>query len=884
VALFRCEHCDLTKPVPDKYLGRKVRCPECGKDSPVIADVPEIALPASLEEEGTGAVFRCSACGHEEAADPASLGEERRCANCGGAGAVRPVRREVRVPTPEDVNLDDLAESLGEGPSAYRLEMEKERKENSARPTLLLEEGEHRPSLLQGGILGNLVSGVASGLLGMLFGAALAVLLLGAAWVDAWFGLAFGAVLLASVAGSLLMAARSGVYFGLAAPDPTGCAVLGMVVGGMAGAMPGAPAEAVAATAVAAGVSLALGMGLLAWLTWASGNGNWTRFLPVQILCGVPAALGFSVLAAAWRFLLGPEAESTSLLLVMADLPSAFASGAVWTWLPAVLLGAALLAGFRKAYHPLPLVLVLLLACALPHWLAAAGLDLPETLAPGGRSLHYAFDPSFVAGHYGADFLGRIDWAVLGRFKVDLAAGAVLLLSLSMYKLSRVENEMRREIDLARELRVLGSGNLLSGLLGGAPLSFCLGRSLGARRGGAGGPLAGLVAALVLTAGLFHAGELVELLPPYVVGGTLVFLGLALVRRWLFDVRREFFRSDDYMLLVLTFVVTLAGGVTLGTGTGLALAMIVSVTRYGAGGVIRQKLSGSNHRSHVDRAPVQLAHLKAHGGAILVVRLQGFVTVGALHGVIREVLGRMADPDAHHLSTVIVDFSSVRRLGSAMNQGFARLEALGLEHDLAMVLTSLPFEVEERLQQEGYEDEGRVGGLRIFQNLDFAMEWAEDRILEEAGLLHMEEASLPDLLRPVFPDPDQIPYLMKLLQPVKIKAGQDVFRQGDPSDSMYFIQSGWFRVELELPDGKTLRLKKMGPGAVFGEMGLYTDSVRSASVTAAESGVVYRLSKKRIALIETRLPRLKSSIDRYLVNLLAGRVADANAMARDLMR
>jgi SulP family sulfate permease len=101
---------------------------------------------------------------------------------------------------------------------------------------------------------------------------------------------------------------------------------------------------------------------------------------------------------------------------------------------------------------------------------------------------------------------------------------------------------------------------------------------------------------------------------------------------------------------------------------------------------------------------------------------------------------------------------------------------------------------------------------------------------------------------------------------------------------MYFIQSGWFRVELELPDGKTLRLKKMGPGAVFGEMGLYTDSVRSASVTAAESGVVYRLSKKRIALIETRLPRLKSSIDRYLVNLLAGRVADANAMARDLMR
>ncbi len=56
---------------------------------------------------------------------------------------------------------------------------------------------------------------------------------------------------------------------------------------------------------------------------------------------------------------------------------------------------------------------------------------------------------------------------------------------------------------------------------------------------------------------------------------------------------------------------------------------------------------------------------------------------------------------------------------------------------------------------------------------------------------------------------------MKVLKRVSVSKGEAVFRQGDESDSMYFVESGRLDVELELEGGKLLRLKKVGPGAVL---------------------------------------------------------------------
>jgi SulP family sulfate permease len=55
-------------------------------------------------------------------------------------------------------------------------------------------------------------------------------------------------------------------------------------------------------------------------------------------------------------------------------------------------------------------------------------------------------------------------------------------------------------------------------------------------------------------------------------------------------------------------------------------------------------------------------------------------------------------------------------------------------------------------------------------------------------------------------------------------------------------------------------------------------------VRANEPAVVYRLSRRRLSMLQEKLPPLATSLDRFLVNLLARRVAHADLMVRDLMR
>ncbi len=71
---------------------------------------------------------------------------------------------------------------------------------------------------------------------------------------------------------------------------------------------------------------------------------------------------------------------------------------------------------------------------------------------------------------------------------------------------------------------------------------------------------------------------------------------------------------------------------------------------------------------------------------------------------------------------------------------------------------------------------------------------------------------------------------------VDVAAGTVVIREGDPADRFYVIVDGTFDVDQATPDGGSRRLRTMGPDEVFGEIGLLTESPRSATVQAATDG------------------------------------------------
>ena len=73
-----------------------------------------------------------------------------------------------------------------------------------------------------------------------------------------------------------------------------------------------------------------------------------------------------------------------------------------------------------------------------------------------------------------------------------------------------------------------------------------------------------------------------------------------------------------------------------------------------------------------------------------------------------------------------------------------------------------------------------------------------------------------------------------LAVPRQFEPGQVVFRKGDQSDTCYIVRAGHARAVREHPDGRTITLATFGPGDIFGELAMFEDERRSATVEAIE--------------------------------------------------
>jgi CRP-like cAMP-binding protein/cytochrome P450 len=111
------------------------------------------------------------------------------------------------------------------------------------------------------------------------------------------------------------------------------------------------------------------------------------------------------------------------------------------------------------------------------------------------------------------------------------------------------------------------------------------------------------------------------------------------------------------------------------------------------------------------------------------------------------------------------------------------------------------------------------------------------------------------------------------------QAGTDVFQQGDPPDAFYLIESGQAVVRRTNDAGGEEVLARLGPGDVFGEIGLLRRQPRLATVTASPDGRLVALEcaadaferllgdlnivgEELIALIQRR--KLTASLSRLL--------------------
>jgi CRP/FNR family transcriptional regulator len=102
----------------------------------------------------------------------------------------------------------------------------------------------------------------------------------------------------------------------------------------------------------------------------------------------------------------------------------------------------------------------------------------------------------------------------------------------------------------------------------------------------------------------------------------------------------------------------------------------------------------------------------------------------------------------------------------------------------------------------------------------------------------MREAEVVELLGrvPVFSTlvERDLEHIAQLAVPRHFEPGQVVFREGDASDTCYIVRGGLTRAIREHGDGRLITLATFGPGEIFGELAMFEDERRSATVEATE--------------------------------------------------
>ena len=258
------------------------------------------------------------------------------------------------------------------------------------------------------------------------------------------------------------------------------------------------------------------------------------------------------------------------------------------------------------------------------------------------------------------------------------------------------------------------------------------------------------------------------------------------------------------------------------------------VLKYSTVNVISSTLSGDSHHSTVDRSPIEARLLNDRGGQILIMRLKGYIFFGSADNLLNTIRERQADPNLPRLAYLILDFQHVSGLDTSGIVSLSKLSRLAKKAGFLVLGASVPVDIQNSFRSAGLLEEG-PGQMRLFRDRDFSIEWCENEILKKEHVgCAQRSRSLPQILNDFHPWRVDASTLLDYMERLDVDKNHYLIRQGASSHELFFIESGKIMVVAELDQGRTMRIRTMGAGTVVGEVGLYLDQQRLASVITEE--------------------------------------------------
>ncbi len=714
---------------------------------------------------------------------------------------------------------------------------------------------------------------------------------------DFWGGLAAMLVALPSAIafGVTIYAAIGPAYVGLGAlAGILGATALGLVAPALGGTnrlitAPCAPAAAVlsafaielvqhgtpAPSIVLMLTALGLVSGVVQLALGFMGIGSLIKYIPFPVVSGYLTGVGLIIIGSQIPKFLGLHGSTPWW--------KALASPELWQW-ESIVIGSA--TALVMVFAPLvtrvvPAAILGLLAGVLTYF----GLAVMD------ESLLVIEGNELIIGPLGGTASSMLDaitgrWQEVGDLKLSqigsllgTALTLAVLLSIDTLKTAVVLDALTRSRhDSNRELVAQGLGNVASACAGGMPGAGQMGATLVNLASGGQTRISGVVEGVLSLVAFLALGTFIAWIPVGALAGILMIVGFRMIDRQSLHLLGSPWTVLDFIVIVAVVAVAVGYSLIAASGVGIALAMFLFIREQLSSTVIRRKMDGGTRFSKRVRLRQDMALLEKQGHQSVILELQGGLFFGT-----KDQLYTALEPELAKRKYILLDMRRVQSVDVTAVHLLQQIRDSLIERDAFLIFSNLTHTLPNGRNIAEFFDQMELTTMtehvKVFGQLDDAVEWVEDQILGQGAGEAPELAALElkDLELFKGHKEETLIDLEAAMQRRTLVKDEKVYSFGDPGNELYLIRKGAVRITLPstVEEGGHHSLT-YGRGDFFGGMAFLSQMTRLNDATALDDTELYVLQREQFEVLREEHKRLACTLVEELAKVLAMRLRYAD--------
>lgn len=454
------------------------------------------------------------------------------------------------------------------------------------------------------------------------------------------------------------------------------------------------------------------------------------------------------------------------------------------------------------------------------------------------------------------------------------------LLSIDTLKTCVVIDQLTRtQHDSNRELVAQGIANISSAAVGGTPGAGTMGASLVNLNSGAQTRVSGVMEGVLSLIAALIFGSFLAWLPVATLAGILIVIGIRMLDREPLRFIESRATVFDFAVVLAVVVVALTIGLIAASAVGVAMAIILFVREQIGGSVVRHKVYANQMSSTWYRPEAEMRIIEQKGNQAVIFELQGSLFFGTTQQLYSEL-----EPELGKRNYVILDLKRVQSVdvtaAHLLHNVRQTLQERGAMLLFSGVREKLPNgrNLREFLEQTGVVNASDDSVVRVFPELDAAIEWVEDHILGEVQAPAEIETPIELQEMDLFSHrkDETLKDLETRMEQRTYRAGETIYAQGAAGDEIFWIRRGTVRIFAPLGAGRSRHIASFSRGDFFGGLAFLDNRPRGNDAVALTETEVYVLSREQFDLLAEEHKKLAFSLITAIARTLAIRLRHAD--------